>query len=43
MVTLGMGFDLRVHYVVWVERRVDTYRIISARRASPGEIRHYQD
>ena len=43
MVTLGMGISLRVLYVVWVERRGDTYRIISARKASPGEIRQYQE
>ena len=43
MVTLGLGISLRVLYVVWVERRGDTYRIISARKASPGEIRQYQE
>jgi len=43
MVTLGMGISLRVLYVVWTERRGDTYRIISARKASPGEIRQYQE
>jgi uncharacterized DUF497 family protein len=43
MVTIGMGFSLRVLYVVWVERNGDTYRIISARKASPGEIRQYQE
>lgn len=43
MVTLGLGVSLRVLYVVWVERRGDTYRIISARKASPGEIRQYQE
>jgi uncharacterized DUF497 family protein len=43
MVTIGMGISLRVLYVVWAERRGNTYRIISARKASPGEIRQYQE
>jgi uncharacterized DUF497 family protein len=43
LITLGMGASLRVLYVVWVERHGDTYRIISARKASPGEIRQYQE
>lgn len=43
MVTLGMGLNLRVLCVVWVECHGDTYRIISAREASPGEIRQYQE
>jgi uncharacterized DUF497 family protein len=43
MVTIGMGISLRVLYVVWVERYGNTYRIISARKASPGEIRQYQE
>jgi uncharacterized DUF497 family protein len=43
MVTLGMGLSLRVLYVVWIERYGDTYRIISTRKASPGEIRQYQE
>ncbi|MBS0464600.1 MAG: BrnT family toxin, partial [Proteobacteria bacterium] len=43
MVTLGMGITLRVLYVVWVERHDDVYRIISARKASPGEIAQYQE
>jgi uncharacterized DUF497 family protein len=43
MVTLGLGLSLRVLYVVWVERHDDTYRIISARKASPGEVRQYQE
>ena len=29
--------------VVWTERTGDVIRIISARRASPGEARHYRD
>lgn len=43
MVTIGLGTTLRLLYVVWVERHGDTYRIISARKASPGEIRQYQE
>lgn len=43
MLTLGMGLNLRILYVVWAERLGDTYRIISARKASPGEIRQYQE
>ncbi|MDR0458084.1 MAG: BrnT family toxin [Burkholderiaceae bacterium] len=42
-VTLGYGFCGRILYVVWTERGVDTIRIISARKASPGEARHYQE
>jgi len=42
-VTLGLGFSLRVLYVVWTERSGEAYRIISARKASPGEIRQYQE
>lgn len=42
-VTLGMGLNLRVLFVIWTERQGDTYRLISARRASPGEIRQYQE
>ena len=43
MVTLGMGFTLRILYVVWVERHGDTLRVISARKASPGEMRQYRE
>ncbi|MCH9828182.1 MAG: BrnT family toxin [Gammaproteobacteria bacterium] len=43
MVTLGMSLSLRVLLVVWVERDGNTYRLISARKASPGEIRQYQE
>lgn len=43
MVTVGLGVNLRVLYVVWVERHGDTYRIISARKASPGEVCQYQE
>jgi len=40
-VTLGMDFALRILLVVWTERAADCIRIISARKASPGEARHY--
>lgn len=40
--TLGMGATDTVLYVVWTERTADTIRIISARKASPGEARHYR-
>lgn len=43
MVTIGLGISVRVLYVVWVEHHGDTYRIISARKASLGEIRQYQE
>lgn len=42
-VTVGLGSSLRVLLVIWTERQGDTYRLISARRASPGEIRQYQE
>jgi len=42
-ITLGMGLNLRVLFVIWTERQGDTYRLISARKASPGEIRQYQE
>jgi len=41
--TLGYGFCGRILYVVWTERDIETIRIISARKASPGEARHYQE
>ncbi|MFT4256552.1 MAG: BrnT family toxin [Pseudoxanthomonas sp.] len=41
-ITLGCGFSDHVLYVVWTERSEDVIRIISARRASPGEARQYQ-
>ena len=41
--TLGCGFVGRVLLVVWTERSADTIRLISARRASAGEARHYQE
>jgi len=42
-VSLGWGFTGRVLPVVWTERNADTIRLISARRASAGEARHYQE
>jgi len=39
--TLGMDWALRVLLVVWTERTADCVRIISARKASPGEARRY--
>jgi len=39
--TLGMDFLARVLLVVWTERAADRIRIISARKASPGETRRY--
>lgn len=41
-VMLGRDFTDRVLVVVWVERDADVLRIISARKASPGETRHYE-
>lgn len=40
-ITLGCGALGGVLYVVWTERSVDAVRIISARKASPGEARYY--
>jgi len=42
-VTLGSGHCGRILYVVWTERDEETVRIISARKASPGEARHYKE
>ena len=42
-VSLGYGFCGRILYVVWTERGAETIRIISARKASPGEARHYRE
>ncbi|MFZ5532481.1 MAG: BrnT family toxin [Pseudomonadota bacterium] len=39
--TLGRDFLSRVLLVVWTERAADRIRIISARKASPGETRRY--
>lgn len=40
---MGMGFSSRVLLVVWTERTTDVIRIISARRASRAEARHYPE
>ncbi|WHZ18432.1 MAG: hypothetical protein OJF55_000581 [Rhodanobacteraceae bacterium] len=42
-VTMGMGFSSRVLLVVWTERSADVIRVISARRASRAEARHYPE
>jgi len=42
-VSLGYGLCNRILYVVWTERGIDTIRIISARKASLGEARHYRE
>ena len=42
-VTLGCGFSSRILYVVWTDRGPDVTRIVSARKASPGEARQYQE
>lgn len=43
LVTLGRSDIDRVLYVVWTARDPDAIRIISARKASPGEARQYQE
>jgi len=40
-ITLGLDALLRTLVVVWTERAGDRIRIISARKASRGEGRHY--
>jgi len=42
-VTLGSDFLGRVLYVVWTQRDEDSIRLISARKASRGEARQYQE
>jgi len=42
-VTLGCDFSGRILYVVWTLRDYDTIRLISARKASPGEARQYRE
>ncbi len=42
LVTLGRGHCDRLLLVVWTERHEDIIRIISARKASPGEARAYE-
>jgi len=40
-ITLGCDLLGRILYVVWTERDPDTIRLISARKASPGQVRQY--
>jgi len=40
-VTIGMNDILRMLVVVWTERRIDTIRIISARKATAHERKTY--
>jgi len=42
-ITLGCDFFGRVLYVVWTQRDEQTIRLISARKASPGEARQYRE
>jgi len=42
-ITLGCDFTGRVLYVVWTLRNEDTIRLISTRKASPGEARQYRE
>jgi len=42
-ITLGCDFSGRILYVVWTLRDSDTIRLISARKASPGEARQYRE
>lgn len=39
--TLGLGSQACLLLVVWTEPDADVIRLISARRASAGEARHY--
>lgn len=41
-VTMGLGYTDRVLIVVWTERDGDVVRLISARKASRGEIKQYE-
>lgn len=43
LVTIGRGFDQNILLVVWTERDEESIRIITARRVSPGEARHYNE
>lgn len=43
LITLGRSYSDRMLIVVWTERLHDVIRIISARKASPGEARAYQE
>ena len=40
-VTVGMSLKVEVVLVVWTQRTEDIIRLISARKASPGEISKY--
>jgi len=42
-ITLGCDFTGRVLYVVWTPSDDDSIRLISARKASPGEARQYRE
>jgi len=42
-ITLGCDVLGRVLYVVWTQRDGHTIRLISARKASPGEARQYRE
>lgn len=42
-VTLGLDHLLRILVVVWADCGNDCYRLISARKAEPHEIRQYQE
>ena len=42
-VTLGRGYSDRLLLVVWTERDEDVTRIVSARKASPSEMRAYEE
>lgn len=42
-VTIGVSARQRVLFIAHADRRVDRVRIISARRATPGEAHAYQE
>ena len=42
-VTIGVSARQRVLFIAHADRRVDRMRIISARRATPGEVHAYQE
>lgn len=42
-VTIGVSARQRVLFIAHADRRVDRVRIISARRATPGEVHAYQE
>jgi len=41
--TLGTDAYARLLVAVWTERGVDVIRIVSSRRATPGEAHHYRE